>query len=122
MKHYVLSAAIAVTTLGLGLGACNSSTRTADGAHAPGVSIEPSAREVVAGDTVTFVARSHDTYGRDTKIRWEATSGSVTTDQDGRVARVKFSNSGTYSVKAVLVQDGRDVQSDIVEVRVKPVG
>lgn len=122
MKHYVLSAAITATTLCAGLVACNSSQRTADGSHAPGVSIEASARDVVAGDTVTFVARSHDTYGRDTKIRWEATSGKVTTDQDGRIARVKFTETGTYSVKAVLVQDGRDVQSDMVEVRVKPVG
>jgi plastocyanin len=84
------------------------------------IDIEGASREALVGDTVTFVARSHDTYGRDAKVTWSSTGGDVSTDEDGRVARVRFTEPGTYSVRASLEIEGRAVQNDIVEVRVKP--
>ncbi len=85
------------------------------------IDIEGATREALVGDTVTFVARSQDTYGRDAEIKWTSTGGDVDTDQDGRIARVRFNEPGTYSVRATLEVDGHPVKSDIVEVRVKPV-
>lgn len=93
----------------------NNSTTTA------GLAIEPSSREIVVGETVTFVARTHDTYGRSAKVEWSSTAGDLKREEDGRIARVKFDEVGTYTVKASLMIDNVAVQSDMVEVRVKPI-
>jgi hypothetical protein len=85
------------------------------------IDIEGASREALVGDTVTFIARSEDTYGRDAAIKWTSTGGDVDTEQDGRIARVKFNEPGTYSVRATLEVDGHPIKSDIVEVRVKAV-
>ncbi len=85
------------------------------------ITVESSARDVMVGETVTLIARSRDTYGRDARIKWSTTAGELDTEQDGRVARVKFKETGTYSVKATLSVDGQEVQSAITEVRVRPV-
>jgi len=84
--------------------------------------INASSREIVSGETVTFTARTQDTYGRDAKVKWSSTAGRLTTEQEGRLARVKFDEPGTYSVKAVLSIEGREVETAMVEVRVRPAG
>lgn len=101
---------------------CSESRNRSDSPHPASVSIEASSREIVAGETVTLTARTKDTYGRNTTIKWTSTAGTLTTEQDGRVARVKFDAPGTYSVRAALMADGREMQSDMTEIRVKPVG
>ncbi len=84
------------------------------------IHLESAPREVIVGDTVTFIAHTTDTFGRNVKVNWSSTAGEVQTDEGGRIARVKFNDAGTYSVKATLELDGRPVQSDMAEVRVRP--
>jgi len=72
------------------------------------------------GDTVTFQATTRDTYGRDAEVKWFTTATKLSTDENGRVARVRFEEPGTYSVRASLLIDGREFMSDSAEVRVKP--
>ncbi len=111
-----------VVVAGLACSGCNNQRMAADGSTTlPSVSVEASSTSIVVGETATFVARSKDTYGRDARIRWTSTAGKLTTEQDGRVARVRFDEVGTYTVRAILTTEGRDVQSDMIEVRVRPV-
>ena len=61
------------------------------------------------------------TYGRDAKVRWTTTGGQLTTEDNGRIARVRFVDTGTYTVKATLDVDGNPVQTEAVDVHVRPV-
>lgn len=105
--------------LALGLTACANNNSYSDTPKNASIHIEASSRELIVGDTATFIARTQDTYGRSAKVNWSSTAGTLTTQDDGRVARVKFSDAGTYSVKATLTVDGKEIQTDLVEVRVK---
>jgi hypothetical protein len=103
--------------------ACNSSSRTSS--TDPAVSrvnltLEPSTRDLMVGETVTITARNQDTYGRDSQINWTSTSGKLSTEQNGRIARVRFDHPGAYSVSAVLMIDGQETRREAVEIRVKP--
>lgn len=113
-----------IAVLALALGACESSNRSVKSfseSDQPTVSIRASATQIVVGEIVTFAARTQDTYGRDAQLRWSSTAGELKIEQDGRVARGFFNETGTYTVKAVLSVDGREVGSDMAEVRVLPV-
>ena len=120
----IRSLCIVATILALGAGAaCNSSPRSSTGDPAVnrvGLSLEPSTRDLMVGETVTITARSQDTYGRDSQLNWSSTAGQVNTEQNGRIARVKFDQPGTYTVSAVLMIDGREARREAVEIRVKP--
>ena len=85
------------------------------------LSLEPSSREIVSGETVTVVARTRDTYGRDAKVKWTTAAGELREEQQGRIARVKFAEPGTYTITASLSINDQVVQSDMVEIRVKPI-
>jgi uncharacterized protein YjdB len=85
-----------------------------------GFTLEPSTRDVITGEIVTIFARSHDTYGRDPEIVWTSSAGTVTTEQGGRIARVKFDQPGTFTVTAVLTADAREIERETVEIHVKP--
>jgi uncharacterized protein YjdB len=121
----IRSVCIVATLLVLGTGvACkNSSRNTSSGNPAissVGFSIESSARDLMVGETVTLTARTENTYGRDSEVKWTSTAGKVTTEQNGRIARVQFDQPGTYTVTGVLLIDGRETRRDSVEVRVRP--
>lgn len=120
LRHSILPC---FAILAMSLAACDSWSRNAS--TDPSVSrvnfrLEPSTREIVAGETVTIFARSYDTFGRDPQIAWTTTSGRLTTEQNDRVARIKFDQPGTYFVTAVLTADGREIKRESVEIRVKP--
>lgn len=122
MKMRVQAMMIAAMVGVAGLAACESSyRRNSEGRVPASVAIESSGRDVMVGETATFIARTRDTYGRDADIRWSSTAGEMTEEQDGRVARVRFRESGTYTVKATLLVDGREIQTAMTEVRVRPV-
>jgi len=114
--------AVAATLLSLSLvTGCDTMRSTSSGPTPAAMSVEASSRDIVVGETVTLVARTKDTYGRDATVKWSSTAGSVGTEQDGRVARVRFNEVGTYTVRGALFVDGREVDSDLVEIRVRPV-
>lgn len=114
--------AMAVLAGGLFAAGCETSGNRSDSPLGnAGISVETATREVMAGDTVTFTARTRDTYGRDANVYWTTTAGSLKTEQDGRIARVRFAESGTYTVKAALQVEGVDVDTDEAEIRVRPI-
>lgn len=118
----LLSTSTVLLACFLSLSGCDTHMKsTTGGATPPALTVEPSSRDIVVGETVTLVARTKDTYGRDAVVKWSSTAGSVSTEQDGRVARVRFNEVGTYTVRGALLVDGREVDNDLVEVRVKPV-
>lgn len=124
-KVFVMIAAGAALS-GAALSGCNNSTttsRTTDEAavRRPAISVSGPGRDVMVGDTATFMASTANTYGRDAKIKWTTTAGKLSTDQGGSVARVRFDESGVYTVKATLEIDGAPVQTEAVDVRVNPV-
>jgi len=115
----------AVVLFSLAAVGCNEHSSYSDNpdrrATTTSLSIEPSSREIVSGETVTFSAHTTDTYGRDADINWSSTAGDLKREENGRIARVTFKDVGTYTVKAALVVDGKTVQTDMVEIRVKPI-
>lgn len=117
-----LSVAMLAGTAGVAMLGCQSSNRyavsTADNA---GLTLDASAKEILAGETVTIIARTVDTYGRDAKIEWSSTAGDLKTEQNGRIVRVRFEDIGAYTVRADLKVDGQVVATDIAEVRVRPI-
>lgn len=107
-------------TVALFLG-CESHRMSNADATPASLTVEASSRDIVVGELVTLVARTKDTYGRDAEVKWSSTAGSLTVEEDGRVARVKFTEVGTYTVRSALLVDKREVDTDLVEVRVRPV-
>lgn len=104
-------------------GGCSSSSRTNDSngnTSRAGFTLEASTYDLVVGETVTVFARSYDTFGRDPKISWTTTGGRLVTEQNGRVARVMIDQPGTFTIRAILSADGREIQRESIEVRVKP--
>lgn len=113
---------IAALLLALSSAGCNQSAYPANpNQTTAALSLEPSSRDIVSGETVTVVARTRDTYGRDAKIKWTTAGGELRQEQDGRIARVKFAEPGTYTVTASLSINDQVVQTDMVEIRVKPI-
>ena len=128
MRNTFVMIAAGVALSGAVLSGCNnngstSTTRSTDEAavRRPAISLTGPGRDVMVGDTATFMASTANTYGRDAKIKWTSTAGKVSTDQGGSVARVRFDESGVYTVKATLEIDGTPVQTESVDVRVNPI-
>ncbi|HZW08031.1 MAG TPA: hypothetical protein VFF65_12985 [Phycisphaerales bacterium] len=129
MKTAHAAALVSAAAL-LVLGACRherttstTSYRTEEAAAvaAPSISLNGPDRPLLVGDTATFYLKSSNTLGRDTRIRWSTTAGRLTTDVGGSVARVRFDETGVYTVKATLEVDGNPVQTEQVDVRVSAV-
>lgn len=114
--------AAAITTLALFAG-CDAQHKSTSGsavAEKVDLDLETPRTTVVAGDTATITARSKDTYGRDATVKWTTTGGKLTTEERGRLARVKFDTPGNYTVTATLVVDGKETRTDSVNFQVKP--
>jgi len=118
-RHITLASTLALVLIGIG---CDSMKSSSTGTNQPkvGFALEPSTREILAGETVTITARTQDTLGRDAEVKWSTTSGKLTTEQNGRIARVKFDEPGTYTVNGMLMVNGREVRREMTEIRVRP--
>jgi len=112
--------ALATVTFTLALTGCVSQHDVPTSLNPPTIMIDASSRQIVSGEIVTFTARTMDIYGRSAVVTWTSSGGNLVTEQDGRMARVKFDEPGMYSVRATLSTDGHKTLSDVVEVRVKP--
>src|ERR1700733_5426197 len=82
------------------------------------VSIEPSHRHVYVGETVTVFTHTIDASASDTKIKWNTSGGTLTPDDNDRIARVTFDKPGTYYVDALLMVDGKEARRDSTEIDV----
>lgn len=78
-------------------------------------------REVVVGEVVTVTTETRNLFGRAADIEWSANGGIVETEQNGRVARVRFEQPGTYTIMARLrAEDDSIIRTDSVNVNVRP--
>ena len=84
----------------------------------PSISLRGPGRDLLVGDTATFFVDSKNTYGRDARVKWSTTAGKLSTDKGDSVARVRFDETGVYTIKATLEVDGNPVQTEAVDVRV----
>ncbi len=84
------------------------------------IHVKPSSSKCVVGETVTFFSRTENTLGRNAKIEWSTTGGTLKTEDENRVARVMFDKPGTYSVDGVLMADGREIDRSTNIVTVTP--
>ncbi len=114
-------ALIAASLVAIPVVGCETSRNNISSDANAGLDIDASSSSIVSGETVTFVARTFDTYGRDAKVEWNTTAGDLKTEESGRIARVKFTEIGTYTVSATLNVDGRNVARDMAEVRVRAI-
>ena len=89
-------------------------------AESYGFDLVPTTREIAAGEMVTIATRSRNLIGRDTRVEWSATGGKIESDQSGSVARVTFDEPGAYTIRARLFVDGRPLEQDSVDIRVRP--
>ena len=85
------------------------------------MSVETSSHEILAGELVTLTAKTQNTLGRESSVRWLATGGDVKTEDNGRIARITFKKPGTYTVTARLYVGDRVMREDTVDIHVKPV-
>jgi hypothetical protein len=118
-------ACVATLSLFVAAGAACNSSHTTSTTSDPALShvdlaLDASNREVVVGDTITVTARTEDTYGRNSQIKWNSTAGNLDTEQEGRVARIRFDQPGTYTVSAILSVDGKETRRASVDIHVKP--
>ncbi|MGP1308788.1 MAG: PKD domain-containing protein [Phycisphaerales bacterium] len=116
--RHTLAAAALTGLAAIPLAGCETSRPSAVAGTNAQIELDASSDQIVVGETVTFVARTKDTYGRDAKVEWNATSGDLKTEQNGRIARVTFDEVGTYTVRASLMVDGDNVAQDLEEIRV----
>ncbi len=118
----VLLGAFAATTLATFAG-CETTgrgTTTPMAAATPTISLTASTRQLVAGEIATFTTQSQNTLGRDAHVEWISTGGQLQTEDNGQTARAFFDQPGAYTVTAILVVDGREVDRDSATVNVRP--
>ncbi len=120
MKLLTTACVTAVLAAGtLGLTGCKTGHHT-NATGTPMVELMPSADTIYVGEIVTVVTQSKNTLNRDAKIKWSTSGGDLKTEQDGRVARVKFDKAGEYTITAQLVVDGNVSDVKMRKITVKP--
>jgi hypothetical protein len=107
-----------------GMTACtaprDSTTRAFDDSQEINLKLHPSSRSMVAGEIITIKANTENLLGRDAEVEWFAPGGEIRTEENGRIARVMFTDPGTYTVSARLFVDGALARRDSVTVNVRP--
>jgi hypothetical protein len=121
LKNAALKLAL-IGAVGLGIAACHTTpSGQASGPDANvGLRLEPTSRTITSGEVVTVAARTENLLGRDADIKWLAPGGDLRVEQNGRIARVRYDQPGTYTITAQLFADGREVRRDQTTVRVNP--
>ncbi len=120
MRSVYFSTLPALLLAGFLAAGCATSTNLGD--TSPDITLHASSKSVFVGDTVTLSANSQNLLGKDARVEWQCPGGKVQTAEEGRMARVVFSQPGSFSVAAVLMVDGREVkrESELIEVKKLP--
>jgi hypothetical protein len=87
----------------------------------PTLTLMPTASTVYEGEVVSVMTRTQNLLGREADIQWATTGGELTTEDNDRIARVRFDRAGTYVVSAQLFVNGELRQTDTVTVNVRPI-
>lgn len=111
--------ALSAASIGGGCANEHGSTRPITEAQ-PQIDVVSANKEVVVGDTTTLTVTSRNTLGHDAQVQWDTTGGRLTTEENGRVARVQFDKPGSYTVNAKLLIDGRVYDQDSVTIEARP--
>lgn len=108
-KFHTLSAVLISSSLlfvaPLALTGCHSNTTTMANESLV-LDVTASSNVINQGEIVTFMVHDKGTLGKDIDIKWTSNGGDVKTEQDERVARVKFDKPGTFSVSAEFWVEG----------------
>lgn len=114
-------AMVAIAALMAGDGMLTGCTTSRNGTLGePEFNISSSNRNALVGEIITFTTRSKNLAGRESHIEWRTSGGDLTTEQNSRVARVKFDRPGKYTVSARLFVEGEAVETDSVSVDIRP--
>lgn len=117
MRHAWMCAAVLAATLSVV--ACES--RKVTDTRDVGFEIQPSTRELLVGEIVTVTTRSENLLGRDAEIQWRSTGGRLTTEDNNRIARVRFDEPGTYTIGASVNVGGQQVVTDDTTITVRAI-
>jgi hypothetical protein len=101
----------------LWIAACETDRVGETTAAPPDLILQSNTKRIAQGGTV-IVRTSSIFTGHDANIQWSATGGELTTEQNGRIARVKFDRPGNYVISAILTVDGRVLESESTTVAV----
>jgi len=125
MKSHILACACLSLGLAAGLsGGCagdNHHTNTPLAEADPQIDIVTSNEDVAVGDSTTLTVKSKNTLGHNAQVQWDTTGGSLSPEDSGRIARVRFDKPGSYTVTAKLMIDGRVYDQDSVTIEAHPV-
>lgn len=83
--------------------------------------VMPSRTELLVGETATFTVRSANVLGQEPRVEWSTNGGTLTTEEENRVARVTFDKAGTYLVEAKLFLKEQLARTDVRTIKVRPV-
>ena len=86
----------------------------------PEFSLQPSATQIMAGQTVTVAAESENVAAGQADIQWAAMGGDLAIDDNGRIARVRFDKPGTYYISATLSVGDMAVETEATTITVSP--
>lgn len=117
---YPMAACITLTLATLAGCASDGHGRRALAESQPQIDVVAPNREIVVGDSTTLTVTSKNTLGREAQVQWDTTGGNLTTQDNGRVARVRFDKPGSYTVNAKLIVDGRVYDQDSVTIEAMP--
>jgi hypothetical protein len=114
-QHFFRAPAALVVVLAAFTGCANMGTTTTNSAK---LSTEATSHHIYEGEITTIVTRSMNTLGTDADIEWSTTGGKLDTEQNGRIARVKFDKPGTFIITAKLKIKGQIVDTEQEEIQV----
>jgi hypothetical protein len=116
IAHRILASAVLLVPFGV-LGACANTATTTSGSSR--FDIQATTHSIYEGEIVTVTTRTLNTLG-DASVEWSTTGGKLSTEKEDRIARVKFDQPGHYTITANLKVDGKVVDTEKVDVNVKP--
>jgi hypothetical protein len=119
MKTRIAASCLLALGLAAGLttGCTDSHSTVAE--NQPQITIVTANHNVAVGDTSTLTVNSKNTLGQSAKLEWSTTGGKLTTEDDHRVAHVRFDQPGAYTITAKLLIDGRVYDQDSVTMEAK---
>lgn len=85
----------------------------------PALELKATKTTIYTGETVTLVAVTRNTLGRDARIEWFAPFGKLEQDAGGVKARLRVDRPGKVTVKASLVL-GAQIIDDFITIEVRP--
>lgn len=91
---------------------CESGPETVDVLQ-PALNLSTRHDSILQGETTTVFAGTSNLLGRQTKIEWTTSLGTIQPSSGGNMAQFKSDKPGTAMVTATLTADGRQIRDRI---------